>query len=99
VLAQVPVAWWVFAALQPVGGVVFAADGVLLGAGDAAYLRTTTLLAAAVGFLPPIWAALAFDWGLAGIWAGLALFMLIRLVAVLTRLRSGRWAVPGAERA
>ena len=46
VLAAVPVAWWFFAALQPVAGVVFAIDGVLLGAGDAAFLRTWTLLAA-----------------------------------------------------
>jgi putative MATE family efflux protein len=98
VLAAVPVAWWFFVALQPVAGVVFAVDGVLLGAGDAAFLRTSTLLAAVVGFLPLVWAALAFGWGLAGIWSGLALFMLLRLVAVLTRLRSGRWAVTGAVR-
>ena len=72
VLAVVPVAWWFFVALQPVAGVVFALDGVLLGAGDAAFLRTSTLLAAVVGFLPLIWASLAFGWGLAGIWTGLA---------------------------
>ncbi|HZG89024.1 MAG TPA: MATE family efflux transporter [Pseudonocardia sp.] len=95
VLAAVVVPWWFFVALQPVAGVVFAVDGVLLGAGDAAYLRTTTLLAAAAGFLPLIWAALAFGWGLAGIWTGLAAFMLVRLVAVLVRVRSGRWAVTG----
>jgi len=90
VLAAVPIAWWFFAALQPVAGVVFAIDGVLLGAGDAAFLRTWTLLAAVVGFLPLIWASLAFGWGLAGIWSGLAAFMLVRIVAVLLRVRSGR---------
>jgi Na+-driven multidrug efflux pump len=37
VLAQIPHAWWFFVALQPVAGVVFALDGVLLGAGDAAF--------------------------------------------------------------
>jgi len=95
VLAVVPVAWWFFAALQPVAGVVFAIDGVLLGAGDAAFLRTWTLLAAVVGFLPLIWASLAFGWGLAGIWSGLAAFMLVRLVAVLLRVRGDRWAVTG----
>jgi len=95
VLAVVPVAWWFFAALQPVAGVVFAIDGVLLGAGDAAFLRTWTLLAAVVGFLPLIWASLAFGWGLAGIWAGLAAFMLVRLVAVVLRVRGDRWAVIG----
>ena len=99
VLAVVPVAWWFFTALQPVAGVVFALDGVLLGAGDAAFLRTTTLAAALGGFLPLIWASLAFGWGLAGIWAGLSAFMVIRLVAVGLRARSGRWAVTGAVRA
>jgi putative MATE family efflux protein len=95
VLAAVPVAWWFFAALQPVAGVVFAIDGVLLGAGDAAFLRTWTLTAAVVGFLPLIWASLAFGWGLAGIWSGLTAFMLVRLVAVGLRLRGGRWATTG----
>ncbi|MGH3611076.1 MAG: MATE family efflux transporter [Pseudonocardia sp.] len=98
VLAAVPVAWWFFVAMQPVAGVVFALDGVLLGAGDAAFLRTTTLLAAVVGFLPLIWASLVFGWGLAGIWTGLTAFMLIRLVAVTLRARSDRWAIPGAVR-
>ncbi|GAA4829633.1 MATE family efflux transporter [Saccharopolyspora rosea] len=95
VLAEVPHAWWFFVALQPVAGVVFALDGVFLGAGDAAYLRTATLLSAAVGYLPMIWLSLGFGWGLAGIWTGLSMFMLLRLVTLLLRARSGRWAVVG----
>jgi putative MATE family efflux protein len=98
VLGEVPHAWWFFVALQPIAGVVFALDGVLLGAGDAAFLRTATILAAATGFLPFVWLSFAFDWGLAGIWTGLSLFMIVRLGAVLTRTRSGRWAVLGAVR-
>lgn len=98
VLAEIPNAWWFFVALQPIAGVVFALDGVLLGAGDAGFLRTATLLAAGLGFLPLVWASLAFDWGLAGIWTGLSLFMVIRLGAVLARTMSGRWAVLGAVR-
>lgn len=99
VLAAIPAAWWFFTALQPIAGVVFALDGVLLGAGDAAFLRTTTLLAALGGFLPMIWLSLLFGWGLAGIWTGLAAFMVVRLVAVGLRARSGGWAVPGEIRA
>ena len=99
VLAAVPHAWWFFVALQPIAGVVFALDGVLLGAGDAAFLRTATLFAAAVGFLPLVWLSLAFDWGLVGIWTGLSLFMVIRLGTVLGRARSEGWAVLGAVRA
>ncbi|MGW4643299.1 MATE family efflux transporter [Sphaerisporangium sp. NPDC004334] len=98
VLAEMPRAWWFFVALQPVGGVVFALDGVLLGAGDAAYMRTATLCAAALGFLPVVWASLSLGWGLVGIWSGLSLFLLIRMTTQLARLRSGRWAVLGAVR-
>ncbi|HEX4722268.1 MAG TPA: MATE family efflux transporter [Pseudonocardiaceae bacterium] len=96
VLAQIPHAWWFFVGLQPVAGLVFAVDGVLLGAGDAAYLRTVTLLAAVVGFLPLVWLSLALHWGLTGIWTGLTAFMVVRLVASLLRLATGRWAVAGS---
>jgi putative MATE family efflux protein len=99
VLAAIPVAWWFFVVMQPVAGVVFALDGVLLGAGDVEFLRNSTLAAAALGFLPLVWASLGLDWGLAGIWTGLTAFMLIRLAAVTLRTRAARWAVPGAVRA
>lgn len=98
VLAEMPGAWWFFVALQPIGGVVFTLDGVLLGAGDAAYLRTATASGAVLGFLPVVWASLRFGWGLVGIWSGLSAFLLIRMITVLVRLRSGRWAVLGAVR-
>ncbi|WP_069167975.1 MATE family efflux transporter [Nocardia altamirensis] len=97
VLDRTHVTWWFFVCLIPVAGIVFALDGVLLGAGDAAYLRTTTLGAALLGFLPAIWLALVFDWGIAGIWSGLVAFMLLRLVAVSWRASTGRWAQVGAE--
>ncbi|NUT98220.1 MAG: MATE family efflux transporter [Saccharothrix sp.] len=96
VLGEVPHAWWFFVALQPIAGVVFALDGVLLGAGDARFLRTATLLSAALGFLPLIWLSLAFGWGLLGVWTGLSAFMVLRLVTILLRTRSGRWARVGA---
>ncbi|MBB5955651.1 putative MATE family efflux protein [Saccharothrix tamanrassetensis] len=95
VLGEVPHAWWFFVVLQPIAGVVFALDGVLLGAGDAGFLRTATLVSAAVGFLPLVWASLAFGWGLVGIWSGLSAFMVLRLVTLLVRTRSGRWARVG----
>ncbi|UYP20574.1 MATE family efflux transporter [Rhodococcus sp. Z13] len=98
VLDQVGVAWWFFVAVMPVAGVVFALDGVLLGAGDAAFLRTATLASALLGFLPLIWLSLANDWGLAGIWTGLTVFIVFRMIAVVARTLSGRWAVTGADR-
>ncbi|MEU0878949.1 MATE family efflux transporter [Lentzea sp. NPDC005914] len=98
VLREIPNAWWFFVALQPIAGVVFALDGVLLGAGDVKFMRTATLGSAVVGFLPLVWASYAFGWGLAGIWTGLSAFMVLRLVAVVWRTRSGDWAVEGAVR-
>jgi putative MATE family efflux protein len=95
VRAVVPQAWWFFVALQPVAAYVFALDGVLLGAGDAAYLRRITLGSALLGFLPVIWLSLALGWGLLGIWAGLALFVAARAVAVGVRVRGDAWAVTG----
>ncbi|NKU85774.1 MATE family efflux transporter, partial [Rhodococcus hoagii] len=73
-------------------------DGVLLGAGDAAFLRTATLACALIGFLPLIWSSLAWEWGLAGIWLGLTVFMVLRMLTVLWRTASGRWAVGGSDR-
>ncbi|SIR92822.1 MATE family efflux transporter [Micromonospora avicenniae] len=95
---QAMVAWPWFVAMQPLAGVVFALDGVLIGAGDVRYLRNLTVVAALGGFLPAIWLAHGLDLGLGGIWAGLTLFVVLRLVALLLRMRSGGWAVVGAVR-
>ncbi|HEX7745898.1 MAG TPA: MATE family efflux transporter [Micromonosporaceae bacterium] len=92
------VAWWWFVGMQPLAGVVFALDGVFIGAGDVRYLRNLTIVAALGCFLPAIWAAYVFDLGLGGIWAGLTLFVVVRLIGLLLRLRSTGWAVVGASR-
>ncbi len=91
VLRTVGTPWWFFVAMLPIAGIVFALDGVLLGSADAAFLRTATLVSALVGFLPMIWFSLIFDWGLAGIWSGLILFMVLRLLTVSWRIRSEKW--------
>ncbi|MER7415572.1 MATE family efflux transporter [Micromonospora peucetia] len=95
---QAMLAWPWFVAMLPLAGVVFALDGVLIGAGDVRYLRNLTIVAALGGFLPAIWLAYGLELGLGGIWAGLMLFVVLRLVALLLRLRSGAWAVVGAVR-
>lgn len=96
VLDAIGVPWWFLVAQLPIAGVVFALDGVLLGAGDARFMRNATLASALVGFLPLIWLSLIYGWGLVGIWSGLTTFMLLRLVFVGWRAFSGRWLVPGA---
>lgn len=92
VLATMASPWWILVALILIGGVVFALDGVLLGASDAAFLRNISLGAALCGFLPGVWVALALDAGLTGVWLGLAAFILLRLVGALWRFRSMKWA-------
>ena len=95
VLDAIGVPWWFMVAQLPVAGIVFALDGVLLGAGDAKFMRNATVVSALVGFLPLIWLSLIFGWGLLGIWSGLSIFMVLRLVFVGWRAFSGRWLVPG----
>ncbi|TCB96217.1 MATE family efflux transporter [Micromonospora zingiberis] len=95
---QALVAWPWFVAMLPLAGVVFALDGVLIGAGDIRYLRNLTVAGALGGFLPAIWLSHAFGLGLGGIWAGLLLFTVIRLIGLLLRLGGGAWAVTGAVR-
>lgn len=96
VLTAIGVPWWFLVAQLPVAGVVFALDGVLMGAGDAAFMRTATVFSAVVGFLPLTWLSLVFGWGLTGIWAGLSAFLLLRLGFGLWRALSDRWLVPGS---
>jgi putative MATE family efflux protein len=96
--AQAAIVWPWFVALMPFAGVVFALDGVLIGAGDVRFLRNVTLASAIFGFLPAIWLAYGLDLGLGGIWAGLLLMILIRFAAMVWRWRSARWVVVGATR-
>jgi putative MATE family efflux protein len=98
VAEQAAIVWPWFVGLLPFAGVVYALDGVLIGAGDVAFLRNLTLAAALLGFLPAIWLAYALRLGLGGVWAGLGLFTLVRLALLLWRWRGARWAVLGATR-
>jgi putative MATE family efflux protein len=91
VRGQAEVVWWFLAGMQPLAGIVFALDGVLMGAGDVAYLRTLTIGSAVVGFLPLSLLAGPLGWGLAGVWTGLCLFIGLRLVGMLLRVAGDRW--------
>ena len=97
VLEAMSVPWWIMVGMVIAGGVVFALDGVLLGAGDAAFLRTITIGSVLFGFLPGVLLAYVLDAGLVGIWCGLAAFILLRLIAVVLRFRSMKWAVIEVE--
>jgi putative MATE family efflux protein len=97
VVAQVHVLWPWFVAMLPPAGVVFALDGVLIGAGDVGFLRTVTLIAGVGAFAPLNLAAVHWGWGLGGVWAGLAAFIGVRLVGMVARTRGDRWLVTGTR--
>ena len=94
-LHQAHVLWPWFAAMLPVAGIVFALDGVLIGAGDVGFLRTITIIAAVFAFAPLNISALAWHWGIGGVWAGLAAFIVVRFVGMVLRTRGTRWVVLG----
>jgi putative MATE family efflux protein len=86
--------WWLFAAMMPVNGAVFALDGILIGAGDTRFLMWGMLAAAAV-YVPVALFALANDWGIVGVWAGLAGLIAVRLATCGLRFAGDRWARTG----
>ncbi|HEY8828604.1 MAG TPA: MATE family efflux transporter [Jatrophihabitantaceae bacterium] len=97
VVAQAHVLWPWFVAMLPLAGIVFALDGVLIGAGDVAFLRTITVVAAVFAFAPINIAALHWHWGLGGVWAGLTAFIAVRFVGMMARTRGSKWVVLGAQ--
>jgi MATE family, multidrug efflux pump len=97
VVHQAHVLWPWFVGMLPMAGIVFALDGVLIGAGDVAFLRTITIVAGVFAFAPINIAALHWHWGLGGVWAGLTAFIGVRLVGMTLRTRGGKWVVLGAQ--
>ncbi len=87
----------VAAAGQPVAGVVFVLDGVLIGAGDGGYLARGGLLTLVV-YAPVVLALAASSAGLVAIWVAFAsVFMGARLVVLVRRARGDAWLVTGAR--
>jgi putative MATE family efflux protein len=92
---QAELLWPIMVLMMPIAGIVFALDGVLLGAGDNVFIRNVTLAGALLGFIPLALAALRFGWGIVGVWAGLAAFIGIRFVGMTWRARGEHWLVVG----
>ena len=90
----------VIAALgQPIAGVVFVLDGVLIGAGDGTYLAWAGTIVLVV-YAPVALAAALTVGGLVAVWVAFsAVFMGARLVVLLRRARSDAWLVTGTVRA
>jgi putative MATE family efflux protein len=82
---------------QPICGVVFVLDGVLMGAGDGPYLAWAMVITLAV-FAPIALLVPVLDGGLTALWAAMTLMMVIRMLTLWLRTRSGHWLVTGATR-
>ncbi|MEW2129230.1 MATE family efflux transporter [Streptomyces sp. NPDC005435] len=82
---------------QPVCGIVFVLDGVLMGAGDGPYLAWAMVATLAV-FTPVALLVPVLGGGLTALWAAMTLMMTVRLLTLWLRARSGKWIVTGASR-
>ncbi|MDH6226082.1 MATE family efflux transporter [Streptomyces sp. MJP52] len=87
----------VIALAQPLCGVVFVLDGVLMGAGDGPYLAWAMLATLAV-FTPVALLVPAMGGGLTALWGAMTLMMAVRMLTLWWRAWSGRWIVTGATR-
>jgi putative MATE family efflux protein len=95
VIEQTREIWWLFAAMMPVNGAVFALDGILIGAGDTRFLMWGMLAAAAV-YIPVALLSLDQGWGIVGVWCGLAGLIAVRALTCGGRFLSSRWVLTGA---
>jgi len=93
-LVQAAALWPLFALMQPLGGAVFALDGILIGASDTRYLMWSMLAASAL-FAAIAALSLELGWGIVGVWAGLDVLIGARLALLSVRFTSRRWAVVG----
>lgn len=89
-------ALWVVALTQPLSGVVFVLDGVLIGAGDGRYLAIAGVITL-VAFTPLALAVHLLGASLPWLWVAFAAFMLARGVTLSLRARTDRWMRLGLE--
>nr|WP_199924490.1 MATE family efflux transporter [Streptomyces sp. WM6386] len=87
----------VVALAQPICGIVFVLDGVLMGAGDGPYLAWAMIVTLAI-FTPVALLIPALGGGLTAVWGAMTLMMAVRMLTLWLRSRSGRWIVTGATR-
>jgi MATE family multidrug resistance protein len=83
------------ALLQPLNGVVFVLDGLLIGARDTRYLMWAMLIGGLGIFMPAAWLSIRYSWGLAGLLAGLSALMCWRLLTNLYRFFHRGWLARG----
>jgi putative MATE family efflux protein len=86
----------VAALAQPIAGVVFVLDGVLIGAGDGRYLARAGLVTL-MAYAPVVLLCAWLSAGLVAVWVSFgAVFMGARFVVLVRRARGPEWLVVGA---
>ena len=98
VLALAAFLLWYVGLMQPINGLVFVLDGILIGASDLRYMAWAMVAAAAVLIAGGV-LVLEFDAGIGWLWTAIGAFMIARLIGLGIRFQTGRWAVTGAVRA
>ena len=84
------------ALMLPLNGVVFALDGVLIGAGDLRYLAGA-MVAAMATFVPLVVAVRIGGAGIGWLWGAMVIFMVARLAGVTLRFVGNRWVRLGGR--
>ena len=79
------------ALMQPLNGIVFVIDGLLIGARDTRFLMWAMLAGGCGVFIPISWLSLNYGWGLAGILIGLSVLMRWRCATNVFRFTGRKW--------
>ena len=87
----------IVALLQPIAGVVFVLDGVLIGAGDQDYLALAGIVTAAVFGIAAACVHVLHA-GLVALWLAVSVWLAARFVTLTLRARGSAWLVTGAVR-
>ncbi len=98
VLNRLHAIWPLYALMQPLNAIVFALDGILIGAGDTRFLKWAMAFSALVIYVPIALVSLSAHWGIVGVWCGLLGLIVARLATGGARFAGRRWAVVGMHR-
>ena len=82
---------------QPIAGIVFALDGILIGAGDLRFLAISMVAATAV-LIAGAFAVLGLGLGIGWLWGALGACMAVRGATLYARYRTVAWLITGAVR-
>jgi putative MATE family efflux protein len=92
VLDQAHDLWPLFCIMWPVAAIAFALDGILIGAGDTAYMALAMLFSLLV-FAPIVLSANT----VAVVWLAINVLMVVRATTLGARFARRRWALVGAH--